>query len=91
MKITIKPQNRANVKIGGTGVMQVAKKATAVVDVVRSIAPAASGNTFAATFSVLSRGLEIRSFFHLSTATNKSSAPNAAETNRAIKLRIGKL
>mmetsp|Transcript_22126 Transcript_22126/g.32609 ORF Transcript_22126/g.32609 Transcript_22126/m.32609 type:complete len:96 (+) Transcript_22126:1250-1537(+) len=84
------PQNNAKVKIGGTGQMQVAKNATAVVEVVRNMALAASGR---AIFAILSRqpsGFSRRALFHLSTTTNTSSAPNAAETNKPIKFNIGK-
>jgi hypothetical protein len=87
----MRPQKRAKVKMGGTGVMQVAKNATPVVDVVRSIAPAASLSAISAISSVLIKGFDNLAFFHLSTATNKSSAPNAAETKSPIQLIIGKL
>ena len=86
----MRPQYTAKHKIGGTGQIHVAKNATAVVDVVRSIALAASGNATAAMSSVLPVGFWIRAFLNLSTATNKSSAPSAAATNTPIKLRNGK-
>jgi len=89
--MTRRPQNKANVKIGGTGERHVAKNATPVVEVVRSMAPAASGNTISAISSVVFDGWASRPFFHLSTATNRSSAPRAEETKRPIKLMIGKL
>ena len=58
--------------------IHVAKKATAVVTVVKSIAPAASGKAISAISSVVaSFGLELRALFHLSTATNISTAPIA--------------
>ena len=78
--MTIRPQNTAKVNMGGTGVIQVAKKATPVVDEVRSIALAASGKAVSAISSEGLVGFASRAFFHLSTATNKSSAPIAAET-----------
>jgi len=71
--------------------MQVAKNATAVVEVVRNIAPAASGNEISAISSVVLKGFAIRVFFHLSTATNRSSAPKAAATNSPTRFSNGKL
>ena len=71
--------------------MVVAKKATAVVDVVSSIADAALGSASAATSSVEPAWLRIRAFFHLSTATKISSAPRAEATNNPMKFRNGKL
>ena len=64
MKITSKPQNNANVYTGGTGDTQVAKKATEVVLVVNSIAPAASGKANSAISSVETEGFSRRAFFH---------------------------
>jgi len=87
----IRPQKRAKQNIGATGQIKVAKNATAVVDVVRSIAEAASGRATAAISSVEPVGLLILAFFHLSTATNTPSAPKAAATKTPIKLRNGKL
>ena len=46
------PQNKAKQNIGNTGVINVAKKATAVVEVVSSIADAAFGRAIDAIFSV---------------------------------------
>jgi site-specific recombinase len=86
----MRPQYTAKHKIGGTGQIHVAKNATAVVDVVRSIALAALGNATAAISSVLPVGYWIRAFLNLSTTTNKPSAPSAAATNIPIKLRNGK-
>ena len=105
--------------MGATGQIAVAKKATAVVDVVNNIAPedltkqkyillihnfterncnlgkndipAASGRAIPATSSVVRSLLCSRAFFHLSTATNISSAPSAKITNKPMKLRNGKL
>ena len=68
-----------------------AKKATAVVQVVSSMAEAASGSTMAAISSVVADCLDKRSFFHLSTDTKISSAPNAVATKKPMKLRTGKL
>lgn len=85
------PQNKAKQNIGNTGVIIVAKKATAVVEVVNNIADAAFGRAIDAIFSVDAVGSAIRAFFHLSTATNTSSAPKAAATKTPIKLRNGKL
>jgi hypothetical protein len=86
-----KPQKNAKQKMGVTGQIIVAKKATAVVDVVSNIAEAASGNAIAAISWVGADGLSSRAFFHLSTATNTSSAPSAAATKIPMKLRKGKL
>ena len=77
--------------IGATGQIAVAKKATAVVEVVNNMAPAASGRATAATSSVVAFGISKRAFFHLSTATNTSSAPNANKTNIPMKFKNGKL
>ncbi len=87
----MRPQNIAKHKIGVTGQIAVAKNATAVVAVVKNIADAASGNARAATSSVFPDGLSKRAFFHLSTATKISSAPNAAATNTPMKFKNGKL
>lgn len=70
-----RPQKTAKQTIGPTGHMAVPKKATAVVVDVKSMAYAASGNAKAATCSVVPWGSSCRAFFHLSTATNTSSAP----------------
>ena len=66
------PQKMANIRMDVTGQMTVAKKATAVVAVVKNIAEAASGNASAATSSVEAYGASRRVFFHLSVATNTS-------------------
>jgi hypothetical protein len=66
------PQKMANILTGATGQMAVAKKATAVVKVVKNMADAASGKATAATYSVVSSGCSKRAFFHLSTATKTS-------------------
>lgn len=76
---------------GVTGQIIVAKKATAVVEVVSNIADAAFGSAIAAISSVDADCFAKRAFFHLSTATNTSSAPKAAATKTPIKLRNGKL
>ena len=77
--------------MGATWQIVVAKKAAHVVDVVNSIAPAASGKAMDAIVSVDALGLSLRAFFHLSTATKTSSAPNAAATKTPIKFKNGKL
>ena len=63
----------------------VAKKATAVVDVVRNIAEAALGSATDATSSTLPLWFSNRAFFHLSTETKTSSAPIAVATKIPIK------
>ena len=47
-----RPQKIANILIGATGQMAVAKNAIAVVKVVKNIATRASGRAIAATYSV---------------------------------------
>lgn len=67
---TIKsPQYKAKARIGVTGQIVVAKKATAVVDVVSNIAEAALGRATAAMSCVLPDWFSKRAFFHLSTVT----------------------
>jgi hypothetical protein len=86
-----RPQNMAKHLSGATGQTVVEKKAAAVVMEVRNIAPAASGKANLATSCVEPFGKWRLAFFHLSTATNTSSAPNAKTTNTPIKFRNGKL
>jgi hypothetical protein len=67
-----------------------AKKEIAVVADVRSMATAASGNALAAIAIEEPFGLSSLAFFHLSTATNTSSAPSPNMTKVPMKLRKGK-
>ena len=66
--------------MGATGQTAVPKKAIVVVRVVKSMALAASGKALAAIWAVEPRRFSMRAFFHLSTATNTSSAPSAKMT-----------
>ena len=77
--------------MGATGQIAVAKKATAVVDVVNNMALAALVKATDAMSAVVPPGFSSLAFFHLSTATNTSSAPRAAATQNPMKLRNGKL
>lgn len=66
----------------------VAKKATDVVAVVSNIPKAASGKAIIATSSVdaIFPSLK-RTCLNFSTATNKSSAPKAADTKKPIRFK----
>jgi hypothetical protein len=86
-----RPQKTAKQRIGATGQIAVAKKATAVVDVVNNMALAALVKATDAISAVVPSGFSSLAFFHLSTATNTSSAPRAAATKNPMKFRNGKL